>query len=116
MDETNWRRHCAPQTNNMQRTETPIGSKGTKKGTGRGGSNLRLQWIYRLYIQTNRLEKVKGWHSRVLNVVAPGGRCVYEQRYQFYVQVQVKVEEDEVSRRPLQSNKNQNQTNPIWRT
>lgn len=35
--------------------------KGDKKG-GRGG--LRLQCIYRPYIQTDRLEKVKGWHSQ----------------------------------------------------
>lgn len=62
MDETNWHRHYAPQTNNMQRTNTSISSKGTKKGSR--GSNLRLQCIYRLYIQTDWLEKVKGWHSQ----------------------------------------------------
>lgn len=57
--------------------------RGQKK-KGWSGSNLRLQWIYILYIQTNRLEKVKGWHSRVLNMVAPinfMGKCVYEQRH-----------------------------------
>lgn len=36
---------------------------------------LRLQSIYLLYLQTDVLEKLKGWHAQVMDVMVDRGAC-----------------------------------------
>lgn len=80
-----------------------LSSEGTKRG--RGLRILRLQSDYILYIQTNRLEKLKGWHSQcwVWLVTTFMDRDACLDSILVYVQKQIKVEEGGL---PLLSNKN----------
>lgn len=86
----------------------PLVQRGQKRWSG---SNLRLQWIYILYIQTKSAWKSEGLAQ--LSVEYGVAHELYGQMRLWtaslvYVQVQIKVEEDELSRRPLQSNKTKN--------
>lgn len=82
----------APHTKDIQRTAiSRFSSEGTKKG--RCLCFLRLQSNYILYIQTNLLEKLKGWHSQcwmcVVTTFMDRDACL--DSILVYVQIQIKV-------------------------